>query len=573
MRQLIMRAVLMMGVTVSACGSPEQEAGPSSATDSRIPDVAADSSSVSETSDFMGMHAEHPMPSPGPGATGMDATTHAGHTADAQSTGGAPVAAHDVHMDASRQHASGEAAKHAAAGMPDTGHAVHAVPDTSHYAHAQAVAEMPPGHAGAMPDMGRPVQEQGMMHRMWMQPLGGGWNLMGMAQAFPIVSTSLNPDEGTSLDKTELYLTEPAIMFNVGSPGSRVTLRTTLNFEGLTQPDGELTFGGWGESFLDKRHPHTLLHEFMLSVNFRDVAGGALSISGGKGFAPYGTDDPMSRPAVKYPTNHHLSQILERWTVNGVYLNGGWGLEAAVFGGAEPEEPYDFSNIESFGDSWSARLTRRFGGGTGPMAEWEASASFGRVREVHEDEPETTNLYNAALRHDRMYSFGSLYGLAEGSVSRPEDGDGYFSVLGETRLDIRRHQPYYRIEYATRPEYAREGVPGTDEFFRYDHDAHAIGSTRWLINTLGYGYELTGYPVSARPFVELQYNRASEEDGGIDPQNLFGKRDFWGLSAGFRVFLGGDPMRMGSYGVLDAMTSMHRAMPMPAGGGQHTGHQ
>ncbi|MHB1170797.1 MAG: hypothetical protein ACYC28_16095 [Longimicrobiales bacterium] len=413
-----------------------------------------------------------------------------------------------------------------------------------------------------------------MMHRMWMQPLGGGWNLMGMAQAFPVVSTSLNADDGTSLDKTELYLTQPAAMFNVESPGSRVTLRTTLNFEGATQPDGELTFGGWGEGFLDKRHPHTLLHEFMLSVNFWDVAGGALSISGGKGFAPYGTDDPMARPAVKYPTNHHLSQILERWTVNGVYLNGGWGLEAAVFGGAEPEGPYDLSNIESFGDSWSARLSRRFGGGMGPMAEWEASASFGRVREEHDGEAATTDLYNAGLRHDRMYSFGSVYGLVEGSVSRPEEGDGYFSVLGETRLEIGSHQPYYRIEYATRPEYAREGAPGTDEFFRYDHDAHAIGSTRWLINTLGYGYELTGYPVSARPFVELQYNRVSAEEGGIDPIDLFGKRSFWGLSAGLRVFLGGDPMRMGSYGLLDAMTSMHRGMPMsmPADG-QHTGHQ
>lgn len=479
-------------------------------------------------------------------------------------------------------------AMHAAPARADTNHAMHATParaDTSHAMHAagaerpshdaHAKAEMSAGHAGAMTDMGMPRQEHGMMHRMWMQPLGGGWNLLGMAQAFPIVSTSLNADEGTSLDGTELYLTQPAVMFNVESPGSRVTLRTTLNFEGITQPDGELTFGGWGEGFLDKRHPHTLLHEFMLSVNFWDVAGGALSISGGKGFAPYGTDDPMARPAVKYPTNHHLSQILERWTVNGVYLNSGWGLEAAVFGGAEPVGPYDFSNIESFGDSWSARLSRRFGAGMGPMAEWEMSASFGRVREEHDGEAETTDLYNAALRHDRMYSFGSLYGLVEGSVSRPEEGDGYFSVLAETRVEIGSHQPYYRIEYATRPEYAREGAPGTDEFFRYDHAAHAIGSTRWLINTLGYGYELTGYPVSARPFVELQYNRVSEEDGGIDPQDLFGQHNFWGLSAGFRVFLGGDPMRMGSYGVLDAMTSMHRGMPMsmPAGEGPHTGHR
>ncbi len=421
---------------------------------------------------------------------------------------------------------------------------------SAHVASAQSTAAHT-GHAAA-------ASQQDTTPSMWMQPLGGGWAVVGMAQAFPIVTTSPGGDDGTPLHETAAYLTQPALMVNVESPGSRVTLRTTLNFEGLTQPDGELTFGGWGEGFIDRRHPHTLLHELMLSVNIWQAGGAALSISAGKGFAPYGTDDPMARPAAKYPTNHHLSQILERWTVNGVYLYRGWSLEAGVFGGAEPEGPYDVSNIESFGDSWSARMARRFGGSMGMMPAWELSASIGRVREVHGDEAETTNLYNAALRHER----GSVYGLVEASLSRQENEGGYFSVLGETRLGIGRHQPYYRVEYATRPEYERAGAPGTDAFFRYDHDAHAVGSTRWLINTLGYGYALSGYPVSARPFVEVQYHRASAENGGIDPQQLFGTRTFWGLSAGFRVFLGGEPMRMGSYGVLDAMTAMHRHMPM-----------
>ena len=34
--------------------------------------------------------------------------------------------------------------------------------------------------------------------------------------------------------------------------------------EGITQPEGELTFGGWGEGYEDKRHPHTLVHEQLL---------------------------------------------------------------------------------------------------------------------------------------------------------------------------------------------------------------------------------------------------------------------------------------------------------------------
>jgi hypothetical protein len=136
-------------------------------------------------------------------------------------------------------------------------------------------------------------------------------------------------------------------------------------------------------------------------------------------------------------------------------------------------------------------------------------------------------------------------------------------VLAETRVELGRHQPYYRVEYATRPEYARDGAPGTAGFFRYDHDAHAIGATRWLINAVGYGYELSGLPVSARPFLELQHSHVSAERGGIDPEDLFGERTFWRFSAGFRVFLGGEPMRMGSYGVLDPMTRLHRGAPMP----------
>lgn len=522
-------------------------------------------------------HAGHAAPASGrPTQSAMHGdTAHAMHRARTDTTHAAqrPDTAHAGHiMGAGRDTTH---AGHVMAAAGDTAHAGHAAAARSDSVHAghpgPAAVVGQPNHA-AHAAGAAPSQQGG--HDMWMRPLGGGWMAMGMAQAYPIRTTSLGAEEGSSLDVSELYLTQPAIMFNLESPGSRFTIRTTLNFEGITLEGGEVTFGGWGEGFIDRRHPHTLLHELMLSANLWNVAGGDLSISAGKGFAPYGTDDPMSRPAVKYPTNHHLSQILERWTVNGIYLNAGWSLEAGLFGGGEPEGPYDFSNIESFGDSWSARVARRFGDGYGPTAETELSASFGRVREVHHEEAVVTKLYNAAVRHERAYGFGTLYGLVEVSKSEPQEDEGYFSILGETQLTRGAHRPYYRIEYATRPEYEREGAPGTEGFFRYDHDSHAIGATRWLINTIGYGYDLTGYPVSARPFVEFQHNVVRPERGDIQPEALFGKRSFWGVSAGFRIFLGGNPMRMGSYGILDAMTAMHRSgAAHGASEGQHIGHQ
>jgi hypothetical protein len=131
-------------------------------------------------------------------------------------------------------------------------------------------------------------------------------------------------------------------------------------------------------------------------------------------------------------------------------------------------------------------------------------------------------------------------------------------VVSEASLTRRIHQPYARVEYATRPEYPRDGAPETRGFFRYDHDVEPIGSTRWLTFVGGYGLTATKLPFSTRPFIELQWHRVKEDKGDVDPVTLFGRTSFLSLSAGFRVFLGGEPMRMGAYGVLDAMTRMHR---------------
>ncbi|MGD8289801.1 MAG: hypothetical protein PVF90_10425 [Gemmatimonadota bacterium] len=390
--------------------------------------------------------------------------------------------------------------------------------------------------------------------------LGGGWHLTGMAQAYPIVTVGAPGHEDSPLHETGWYLTQPAIMTHLDGFDQRLVLHTTLNFEALTQENGELSFGGWGEGFIDKRHPHTLLHELMLSYNLLDVGSGQLSLSAGKGFAPFGTADPMSRPGLKYPTNHHLSQILERWTVNAVWRLNRWSVEAGIFGGEEPEGPYDLSNIESFGDSWSVRLARRWGSGSGPMSEWEASASLASVTEIaHTTEEETTWLWNAALRPSLTVGSARLHGLLEASASYLADHEDFFSVLAEARYDGGGHQPYVRVEYASRPEYDREGASG-DDFFRYHDHEDPLGSTRWLITTAAYAYELTPEPWSIRPFVEVGYHQVRGDRGGVAATDLYGTTSFWALSAGARIFLVGGPMRMGSYGVLDPMMDMGRGM-------------
>jgi hypothetical protein len=97
-------------------------------------------------------------------------------------------------------------------------------------------------------------------------------------------------------------------------------------------------------------------------------------------------------------------------------------------------------------------------------------------------------------------------------------------------------------------------------FFRYEHDAEPIGATRWWIATAGYALLLSDLPASVRPFIELQHFTVREVRGGVDPRTLFGDDSFWGVTLGARIFLGGEAMRMGSYGVLDPMAGMP-AMP------------
>ncbi|MDQ3223679.1 MAG: hypothetical protein M3Q75_09460, partial [Gemmatimonadota bacterium] len=174
----------------------------------------------------------------------------------------------------------------------------------------------------------------------------------------------------------EVRLVQPAIMAHAGAFSNRIQVVGTLNLEGLTISDGELTPGAWGEGFIDRRHPHTYLHELIVSAPdlLGEVDGRTrVSVALGKGFAPFGTDDPMVRPVVRYPVNHHLAQILERVVVIAGVRTGPVAIEAGLFNGDEPETPGQWPKVSRFGDSWSGRLTLR------PVSRLELQGSHARV--------------------------------------------------------------------------------------------------------------------------------------------------------------------------------------------------
>jgi hypothetical protein len=161
-------------------------------------------------------------------------------------------------------------------------------------------------------------------------------------------------------DLTEGYLAQPMVMGQALFPRYGLEISSTINLEGLTLKRGELNPGMYGEGYIDRRHPHTYLHEIVATWK-RDVdSDKAFSVTAGKGFAPFGSDDPMSRPFIKYPVNHHLAQLLERAILVGAAHAGPVSIELARFNGDEPQGPTDLPNSGRLFDSWSGRLTGRF---------------------------------------------------------------------------------------------------------------------------------------------------------------------------------------------------------------------
>src|SRR5215467_14419842 len=146
-----------------------------------------------------------------------------------------------------------------------------------------------------------------------------------MAQAIPVV-TRADPT-ATRSPLAEGYISQPVLMVHAGWRGLEAI--TTLNLEGLTLARGELSTGAYGEGFVDRRHPHTYVHELLVGAQ-TTYAGFLGSVFAGRGFVPFGSDDTMVRPFEKYPVNHHLSQVLERVVAVGALRRGPVIVEAGT---------------------------------------------------------------------------------------------------------------------------------------------------------------------------------------------------------------------------------------------------
>ena len=387
------------------------------------------------------------------------------------------------------------------------------------------------------------------------------WHLM--VQGIPVITHAQNTAEG--LDLTEGYLSQAAAMGRGDLLAGPLRLEATLNGEGLTMERGELSTGAFGEGYVDRRHPHTYLHELVAS-GIGAIGPLALSLSAGRGFAAFGTDDPMVRPFEKYPINHHLSQILERAMITGAIRWGPAIVDASTFGGDEPTSPGSTPLVRRVGDSWSVRATAL------PLPGLEVQGSYARVASPEQREGFGLDQKKRSVSARLISADGGRYLLAEWARTvdhdhgRNEDVFAYESALAEGSLTVRGVSLALRFEQTERPEEERLSDP-----FRVPRPAADLGIsgvTRWRTATVALMLPTPTFgPVQGYPFVEVERTspRARDVRSVFDAESFYRSGSPWMLTAGVRLRLGPLHARMGRYGVAVPAGSPIRALGFAAG--------
>jgi hypothetical protein len=310
---------------------------------------------------------------------------------------------------------------------------------------------------------------------------------------------------------------------------------------------GELNAGILGEGYVDRRHPHTYLHEAVITGQ-RRFGDYGVSATLGKGFVPFGTDDPMARPFEKYPINHHLAQILERAVAIGAFRTRRVILEAGLFNGDEPESAGDVPNRDRYWDSWSGRVTLI------PFPQGELQTSYARVRS-----PENARgggadqrKQSASIRLEDAQHSG--YGLLEWARTADYVGStrtfSYTSLLAEALARYGRASGALRLERTERPDESRltnefrTPLPATD--------LSITGRSRWTIVTARLAALLpVARALTFEPFAEVAHIRFAPtlRPSGFEPAQFYGSDRIWSFSLGATLQLGMNHMRMGRYGV------------------------
>lgn len=362
----------------------------------------------------------------------------------------------------------------------------------------------------------------------------------------------------------ELQLVQPVVMSSV--TWRHFAFAGALNGEGFTLDRGELNAGIFGEGYVDRRHPHTLVHEAMFTwrspqfAAFSPRVKASVSASVGKGFVPFGSDDPMTRPLEKYPVNHHHAQILER--VQGIAalrFARDWQalvIELATFNGDEPAGPFVPPRWSRVGDSWSTRVTAELTQGV------EVAASYATVTspEIQQGGAFDHVQRHTGLRIDRMRANGDARYLMAEWARTDEIANGqvafrYHSALVEGTFGWQRARASMRVELTDRAEQSRLLDPLRAPLGHIDFQI--LGITQWQVTTASlepppFSARLRGVTLRGTPFIEVSraFPSPRNRPTAFEPREFYGRPTLWSLSLGIRLNAGYIHARMGHYGVV-----------------------
>ena len=322
---------------------------------------------------------------------------------------------------------------------------------------------------------------------------------------------------------------------------------------------GELSTGAFGEGYVDRRHPHTYLHELIAS-GIGSTGPLAYSASVGRGFVPFGTDDPMMRPFEKYPINHHLSQILER----------GLAIGALRLGPVDPRGEHlrrrraDLAGLAAARAAGSATRGRC----AAPCFPSRASSCRRATRSVRSPEqPEGFGLdqRKQSISGRFVSANGDRYLLAEWARTDERDRDrdvavfGYETALLEGAATARARGP----RAATRADRAAGGgatgrsVPDAAARVRPLHRGdHALADRDASPSRPGRDLRSASRVSLCRARAAARLHRAPRRTSSMRASST--ADPIWMASVGVRIRYGVMHARMGRYGVaLPAGPTLH----------------
>jgi hypothetical protein len=388
-----------------------------------------------------------------------------------------------------------------------------------------------------------------------------------------VMATALTTTVSPSVNgraRSDVLVTQPMLTWHSSRFAGRLRLAATLNGERWTMPGGEPVAGIWGEGFIDRRHPHTVLHELMVTAVLPRLAR-LLSVSVGRGFVPFGTDDPMVRPFTKYPANHHLSQIMERMQlVVAVRPSSRVAMEAALFNGDEPASPTSAPQWNRIGDSRSARLT------VWPRRTVELQGSIAAVRSPEFVRPDGLDHRKVSLSARMTPQRGHVeYAMMEwartAETYRGRSIVAYGTALAEACWRLSAWRLATRIESTSHPEDERL----LDPFRTARPPNHLLiqGMTRWRIASAQLSRDVTmrrAVPLQVFAEVARAHSTPLLRPVLLNPADISGADVAWHFTAGVRVSWGVMSSRVGRYGLAAGSAQSNVMLGMAHTTHQHT---